>query len=187
MRLRLWGRPELRLGCRPGLRLWSGPVVLLRCWPRLRLWGGAEVRLRCWPRLRLWGRPELGLGRPRLRSGSRLRLGGWLRSRLRLLWLRLNRTNLRLWLRGGSVIRLHGPDLRLTRSVVRLDRPNLWLIRSVVRLHGPDLRLAWTIFRLNGSRDFAWSVAGLAGANFGLNGSHLRLSGAGWLYLRAIV
>jgi hypothetical protein len=138
-----------------------------------------------------------------------LGLGSWPVLRLRNWSLHLLGTRLRHWLRGWAVLGLRRrPRLRLRRGTVlglsrtvlrllvavlgllgllgldgarlrllRLSGANLGLIWPVVRLFRPELRLAGAVV----------GMYGLAGTDFGLTGSYVRLTGAGWLYLRPVV
>jgi hypothetical protein len=93
-------------------------------------------------------------------------LGTGLWPLLRLIWV---------WLLGlhRARLRLDGARLRL----LRLNGANLGLVWPVVRLFRPELRLDGAVV----------GVYGLAGTDFGLTRSYVRLTGAGWLYLRPVV
>jgi hypothetical protein len=117
-----------------------------------------------------------------LRRRLRLRGGAVLGLRLRLNW---------------TVLRLLGTELRLLRLLVA----ELWLLRldrAGVRLDRADLRLLWLSLRLVGSVVrlcrpellLGGAVVGvyrLAGTDFGLTRSYVRLAGAVWLYLLPVV
>ena len=154
---RRWSRSRFGLGSRPVLGLRSGPVHGLGTRLRHGLRGWAVLGLR--RRLRL-----------RLRSGTVLGL----RLRLRL---RLNWTVLRLL---GTELRL----LRLDRAGVRLDRADLRLLWLSLRLVGSVVRLCRPELLLGGA---VVGVYRLAGTDFGLTRSYVRLAGAVWLYLRPVV
>jgi hypothetical protein len=180
---------------RHGLRGWA--VLGLRRRLRLRLRSGTVLGLRRRLRLRLRGGAVLGL---RLRlNWTVLRLLGTELRLLRLLvaelWLlRLDRAGVRL---ARADLRLLWLSLRLVGSVVRLCRPELLLGGAVVgvyRLAGTDFGLTRSYVWLAGAvwlylRPvvwFAWAVALLAWAGFGLVGAvgHRSRVGAGEARLR---